>query len=130
MKDLFVPYEIAKQLKEKGFDKPCLGLYYNTDENPKINMVHQTKQQLGLIDSYSLGVCDKRQILTPMYQQVIDWFREKHEILIWIGYYPPDNAFRALLCEKYKTSMDTKIKFDIDYNTALNKIFQEALNLI
>lgn len=123
MKDLFVPYKIAKQLKEKGFNEPCLTAY-----------IVERKELLSIFDSDD-GFLKNTDLIegrysAPLYQQVIDWFREKHEILIWIGYYPPDNAFRALLCEKYKISMDTKIKFDIDYNTALNKIFQEALNLI
>lgn len=27
MKHLFVPYKLALELKEKGFDEPCLGFY-------------------------------------------------------------------------------------------------------
>ena len=27
MEKQFVPYEIAKTLKEKGFDEPCLAMY-------------------------------------------------------------------------------------------------------
>ena len=33
MKHLFVPYEIAKQLKEKGFNEPCLAYYQHIRES-------------------------------------------------------------------------------------------------
>ncbi len=32
------------------------------------------------------GSCDIGEIVTPLWQQAIDWFREKHSIYIWIYY--------------------------------------------
>ncbi len=33
MKNLFVPYEIALLLKDKGFDEPCMGMWHiNADD--------------------------------------------------------------------------------------------------
>lgn len=69
MKHLFVPYEIALKLKEKGFDEPCLSWYY------------QESKELCEVTSYlyegsknSENNIDRVPFVTaPLYQQVIDW---------------------------------------------------------
>jgi hypothetical protein len=85
MEKEFIPYEQALALKELGFDEPCLALFYNTDKNPKINMCHQTKQGLGLINTIDAGLCDNRQIPVPLFQQAFDWFRKKYNFIITIN---------------------------------------------
>lgn len=76
MKHLFVPYAIALLLKEKGFNEPCLTYWFTTN--------HDTTPQLREKDIMDLkgwtnGYLDSNTI-APLYQQVVDWFREKHEI--------------------------------------------------
>lgn len=46
MKHLFVPYELALKLKEKGFDGPCLALVVIKKEviNPQEDLFGNTKQ--------------------------------------------------------------------------------------
>ena len=64
---LFVPYELAVKLKEKGFSDRCLAYFSD-----------------GLINytlAFQTDVTDKI-ILAPLYQQVIDWFRETHNLVI------------------------------------------------
>ena len=75
MKDQFVTYEIAKQLKELGFDEECFG-YYHVNE--------------GYIKGYAFCYSENTRtsdcsILAPLWQQVIDWFREKYNINILIA---------------------------------------------
>lgn len=84
MENLFVPYEIAKTLKEKGFDKPCLAYYGKTKF--KTGIFLHTKRQLPnslkfdtIINSTELTI-----VAAPIYQQVVDWFIEKHKISIHI----------------------------------------------
>ena len=67
MKHLFVPYELAVKLKEKGFDENCFGFY---TENLKLCSANLN----------NINRADKFYISAPLYQQVIDWFREKHKI--------------------------------------------------
>ena len=78
MKHLFVPYEIALALKEKGFEfdddhywvfgKYVVG-YQDEGVQPNAPYVsHQTESADYLF--------------APLYQQVVDWFREKHDIII------------------------------------------------
>jgi hypothetical protein len=66
MEKEFVPYEIALELKELGFDEECLkhyslcGTYFDTWNNLNQHGI----QFIG----------------APLYQQVFRWFREKYNI--------------------------------------------------
>ena len=82
MKEQFVPYEIALKLKEKGFNETCLA-YYNKLPN------HKEFQLFGLntpgqseYTNRSLWNKKDYACAAPLWQQVIDWFREKHQIEI------------------------------------------------
>ena len=81
MKNQFVTYEIALKLKELGFDEPCLATYsYNTQLYDKGKFrIEITPQPFYYPDVNPLP----RFILAPLWQQVIDWFREKHKINIF-----------------------------------------------
>ena len=80
MKEQFVTYEIALKLKELGFDEECFGRYEGTDyylekwNGVKLEPTHTTSQ-----NTFSWQLAS-----TPLWQQVIDWFREKHNIWIQI----------------------------------------------
>ena len=73
MKNLFVSYEIAILLKEKGFNEPCFAWYYLPEGN-----------LMGLGSQEALKFKNKGSkkhfCSAPLYQQVVDWFREKHLI--------------------------------------------------
>jgi hypothetical protein len=77
MKEQFVTYEIAFKLKELGFDGGYMAVYLSKD-NFKIEygLLNYPKELFGDI------------IKAPLWQQVIDWFREKHNIIIevWFDY--------------------------------------------
>ena len=80
MKDLFVSYEIAKQLKEKGFNEPCLAWY-------EFNYPQYLHYPYKSFQSHSVSY-DKiyneytEKISASLYQQVVDWLFEKHKIAI------------------------------------------------
>ena len=67
----FVTYEIALELKELGFDEPCLGYYENNGKN-----------NLLVTDSVNFTNTDLKVegISSPLYQQAFRWFREKYSI--------------------------------------------------
>lgn len=98
MKEQFVTYEIALKLKELGFDEECLAIYYKDDEpkellfsipekyssNPEVAK-YQARDAIRQIN-FDKGWAIK----APLWQQVIDWFRNNHllnvEITpIWIN---------------------------------------------
>lgn len=78
MKNQFVTYEIAKALEELGFNDPCIKYYGKYSEtlfdlskgNEKV-----CNEQFGN---------DRGEIWfsAPLWQQAIDWLREKHRIEI------------------------------------------------
>lgn len=73
MKHLFVPYEIAKILEEKGFDEKCIA--HHVFEQPNNNYVFQ-------VGCYFYREVKPNYTLAPLYQQVVDWFLDKHKIYI------------------------------------------------
>lgn len=73
IEDFFVSYEIAKWLKDLGFDYPCLGWW---DDSFSINEL--------MIERINPSQSVNLLILAPTYDQVFTWFREKHEIHGWI----------------------------------------------
>lgn len=75
MKKQFVTYEIALKLKELGFDEECFGYYSKQHDDSYFLCIYQQE------DEYS-----KERLEAPLWQQVIDWFREKHDIIINIFY--------------------------------------------
>ena len=77
MKEQFVTYEIALKLKELGFNESCLGYYTITNK--------------GLLYPYNMYEYIYRKdflCAAPLWQQVIDWFRDKHHTNIEINRFP------------------------------------------
>lgn len=73
MRKYFVTYYIALKLKELGFDEPCLGRFVG--------------ENTFILDSGDLSQKQNTTTyapLSPIWEQVIDWFREKHNIHISI----------------------------------------------
>ncbi len=89
MKNLFLPYELSVIAKEKGFDEPVMGYYkFITSEYlPKLILDHNGEQNYFLkrhnskIDSVTNEI-DIYIHSAPIYQQIIDWFRVEHNILL------------------------------------------------
>ena len=69
MEENFVSYEIDLVLRKLGFDEECLGIYYGDgilsyDYDPEM---------------YSSS------LPAPLYQQVLKWLREKHDIFVEVN---------------------------------------------
>lgn len=80
IKDLFVTYEIALLLKELGFDEECLAYYFTLD-NKKWQFVFKSEYD-NIDDRINIG--GKFTLLTPLYQQVESWIRDKFKLRISI----------------------------------------------
>ena len=68
----YCSYEIAKLLKEKGFDELC---YYIYDEDGYI---------LKLASSSYQNICDNNECLCPTHQMAMKWLREEKHYYIQI----------------------------------------------
>ena len=82
MKNQFCSYEIAKQLKELGFDEECLASYHNT------KIIGYEKESWLVLNGDSDQFLESTFICkAPLWQQVIDWFKEKYNIHIEITHH-------------------------------------------
>lgn len=115
MENLFVSYEIAKKLKEKGFNEICFAFFHPTD---KTFIKARWDNEASNNDWF---------ILAPMYQQVVDWLRDEHLIHV------------TVLCEEWLDKFAGRLENEDgfvetadynDYYVAFDEILKEALNLI
>jgi hypothetical protein len=118
MKHLFVPDNIAKLLKEKGFNEPCIAYYYG-EELIACNVT------AGEFVPYTVQKLKEDNHLAPTYDQVLNWFRDKW---IWIEvrlfyydgvHYLPQIAYANPLieldgCDDYYEGMNAAIKRAIE----------------
>lgn len=125
MNHLFVPYELAVKLKEKGFDEPCFGLFDNEE------LEYNGEERIFPFKNF-MPFVDTSLVAAPLYQQVVDWLREKYRIntyansLSLTGYYGFVGEIGNYSNAK-KIIDETKV---LTYYESLTKAIEEALNLI
>ena len=145
IKDLFVPYEIALQLKEKGFDEPCFGIFLNEYSNNPGYLYSREERNIcneeideegniiGVFVTYSNSKIFEQYTTAPLYQQVIDWFREIHKLDIshTVGF-PLSYSFHVqdLDREQKYWNFNGPEQVHKHYYEGLNKAIEEALKLI
>lgn len=77
MREQFVTFEIALKLKELGFDEECFSAY--TEDGGLMDIGNYSNyDKIGELDGHSYYIS----CLSPLWQQVIDYFREEHNIII------------------------------------------------
>lgn len=147
MKHLFVPYELAKALKELGFDEPCLTAYI-PEETEVLDVFDQ--EEAGY---YSNSELRNGVVAAPTHQQVVDWFREKHKIEVCASsyYYPKHYGIVSQIGYSHKSNTEypesdygeglgkrqkhekvivySERNFD-DYYSALNAAIDEAIDIV
>jgi hypothetical protein len=75
MENEFIPYEQALELKELGFDEPCIGKFYHNHleiGGSWLNSEFNKDKNDGNIFTSA-----------PLYQQVFRWFRVKYNAHIY-----------------------------------------------
>lgn len=121
MQKEFVTYEIALKLKELGFNKECLAYYSNLDNQLRFT---------GLFNKNNIIVSDfskQLNIASPLWQQVIDFFREKYNYVIYITEIGENKSFYTYTIEIKDHSL-----FEIDgvyskYHGDLHKTYHKAI---
>lgn len=114
MKHLFVPYEIALSFKEKGFDDPCFASYSNL----KKLVIPDTKH-------WKNSTHPVKFVTAPLYQQAIDWLREKNIRIVESPAIFKD-CWLVIIDANHKNPPD----FDHKGFLSLDKAIEEALKLI
>ena len=70
MTHLFVPYEIAEKLNELDFQENCIAFFNSENKELRSKTIFSEYQNQHLREA----------IAAPLFQQVIDWLRDKHNI--------------------------------------------------
>lgn len=120
MNKLFVPYHLAVLAKEKGFDEPCLSYYWELElhdwwKNP----CYTTNSVQGK---------DEDCVAAPLYQQLVDFLREKYNISIELHWQQGTEGW--YFCYGYNAGKWYFPKGTFKYYEALNKALEEAFKLI
>jgi len=131
MKELFVPYEIAILLKEKGFyNEHSWGAFYSPYNINDVIIENEPKIQRFSLDSESL----KNQVYhnqmkyyfdcySPLYQQAITWLKERHKIYIYEVPYPYEDR------TEYHITFNDNGWTDVDVKD-INEAIKQALSTI
>ncbi len=118
----YVSFEIAKLLKEKGFDEPCYA-YWHEDENRLI--ISQSMYPIkNITNPCFFGPA------APTLQMVMKWLREVHHLTIDVFHFRdwkvniktiPDDYFKADYsypelkpAETYEQACETAIKYCLE----------------
>ena len=84
MKEQFCNNDISLRLKTLGFDEKCFAIYDAYQDNRLVYLCEDGRSPSGIIKT---NASMDRPCLAPLWQQVIDWFKEKHSIHISIPNY-------------------------------------------
>lgn len=78
MKKQFVTYEIAKKLKELGFNEPCLAEYYYSPLH--IKEKKEPRLLIGDQSSFKESCSVEYYTTSPLWQQAIDWINSQPKL--------------------------------------------------
>jgi hypothetical protein len=131
MEKLFVPVELAIKLKHKGFDEPCMGYYTHKGEfgHHYHFLAKKTRNIFSATNSYVNELVNDGRVMTPLYQQVVDWFRDEHKIVLVSA---PLNTLGWWDAMAFNSECDRIFRFAgyKTYYEALYVSIEEALKLI
>ena len=131
MNEDFVPFELAKKLKEKGFREKCLA-YYDAEDN--VGLLYNTQysdellpcQYTDLLASYNSGDIaanldtSDNCIDAPTISQVLKWLREEKKmnvnmrLLVENGWYFSIQDYMGV--QRYSMLQDAKDTDDLYYS--------------
>lgn len=80
----FVTFEIAKKLKEKGFNEKCFATY---DNDGMLGYVYYQPQSIHTVSFDDCLYYGDNVIAAPTISQVLKWLREVHNVYVDIGLY-------------------------------------------
>lgn len=118
--ELFAPYKIAHQLKDKGFNGKCFCSYRNSDGEEML-LLNPCKNT-----DYFITANDDN-CAAPLYHQVLIWFLKEHDLSIEYS-----TSVCSYTCSIVKNQI-TNVYFEMDFKTPLDSIkngIAEALKLI
>ena len=75
IKKEFVPYDLALELKELGFDEEVVSMFYNGDNITYLNIPNKVNNEIISINKQKLNCLSR-----PTFSQAFRFFREKYNL--------------------------------------------------
>jgi hypothetical protein len=100
MNNEFIPFEQALDLKELGFDEPCIAHFVKHDDEIKCILDSDD------FDEWWTNNSDNLQVKAPLYQQAFRWFRDKYNL--HNGIYPYYDEYEFQI-KDFRLSTNTPI---------------------
>ena len=93
----FVPYDRALKLKQLGFDEPCIGFFFDgDDENEDAPPFHSGKIEF-MYDKPSKNCINSKyneyEVSSPTFSQAFRWFREKYNLIAEFNWHFPSKCY-------------------------------------
>ena len=115
MEKEFIGYNEALDLKELGFNEPCLGYYVGKDKE-----VYMSNEILSAPFQFRLE--SKTTFVAPTFSQVFRWFRKKYNLVCIMTF---DDDVKGKWFGNLYGHYETHGKYDFGY-TELFKTYEEA----
>lgn len=128
MEKIFIPYKLALLAKKKGFKESCLAFYdrvYNNRLTPVEQHTFASGDKPYINSNYYNKVKARYYIDAPLYQQLVDWLKEKHEIYIGVETFPYEKRITYDIV--FKDNFGTWCSVIVDDK---NEALEEALNIV
>lgn len=120
----FVEYDIAVASKEKDFNNKVLA-GYNSFKVLKLKPIHCNAE---ISDSWGIGRHDDC-VPAPTYQELIDWFRDIHQIHLDI-YLSAPYILGVVISQTDARNLYINPELGSDYYIALKEAIEQAFKLI
>ena len=106
----FVPYEPSLDLKELGFNEPCLAKYCKYNLTDKIELFPQSQDFFkGYFNQCTNSEYKKEaKVAAPTFSQAFRWFRDKYDIQVSIQHWCKDFKIREYHYHIEYTNNDTR----------------------
>lgn len=114
MKNQFATYEISLSLRELKFEEPCLGYFSGKDREVFVD-------NKFVQPPYNPNLTSMVWFRAPLWQQVIDWFRVKHKMEIYIN-----KSFSMFNSYHYLIATNDKIDSAVQQESIPNRTFEEC----
>ncbi len=84
MREEFIPYELALELKELGFNEKCCAIYHFGIESFQLWNYKSPITNKLLTESY---------LTAPLWQQAFDFFKEEFGLFFWVFKYESQYSY-------------------------------------
>ena len=138
----FISYEQALELKQLGFDEPCLAFYPIYEIQDKrhpikegtLVMINQGTDYWGEMyytdDIETTDLCHLYQCAAPLYQQAFRWFREKYKLVALIDIGMHEFSYKIFKNEKSITPFKDYLDYNGTYEEAELECLKKLIEIV